>query len=122
MPHDIRRKKRKKKPNRSQPLGISEPHALLEHRELAALRIAGAARPGAHREELLVERYDKLEQSRRECEAVSAEDDVITRAPSDPRKERRRAAAMEREVRRINSLPMTAGRLDAIREFIARSV
>jgi hypothetical protein len=115
MPHDMRRRKpKRKKPKRSQPLGISDPEALRLHRELSVLRIAGGAKPGAHKEELLDKRYEKLEESIRECE-----EDVITKVPCDPRKERRRQAALEREAKKINSLPMDE-RLDAIRDFLVR--
>lgn len=116
MPHVQRHKKRKKKPNRSQPLSITEPQALLEHRELVALRIAGAAKPGARRDTLLNERFEKLDESLREVQ--EAEADVVSKAPCDPRKDRRRKAALAREIRRINNLPGNLERLDAIRDFL----
>jgi hypothetical protein len=61
MPHTTRHTKKRKKPKRNRPLGITDPETLKLHRELTALRIAGGARPGRRREKLLEERFRKLE-------------------------------------------------------------
>jgi hypothetical protein len=64
VPHNTRHSKKIAKPKRRTPLGITDPEALALHRELAALRIAGRAKPGKHRDELLKERFRKLDESR----------------------------------------------------------
>jgi hypothetical protein len=102
MPHQTRHyKPRRKKPRRSQPLGITDPDALRLHRELVLLRIAGAARPGVHRDALIAQRFEKLQESAVE-DAPS-----VTPVPSAT------------TVRRINELPQDQ-RLDAIKGFLLK--
>lgn len=61
MPHVTRHSKKKKKPKRTQSLNL-QGEALEIHRELAALRIAGAAKPGKRRDDLLAKRFRKLDE------------------------------------------------------------
>lgn len=71
MPHVRRHNKKTKQPKRTKPLDIKDPEALAIHRELAALRIAGAAKPGKRRDELLALRFNKLDEGQEMAEPLT---------------------------------------------------
>lgn len=113
MPHHTRQNKpKRKKPKRSQPLGISDPEVLLVHRELQVLRIAGGAKPGAHKDELMAKRLRKLSESEKECEGAVTE--VTLPRKKKPKRARPTGEAL---ARRINALPRDK-RLDAIKDVL----
>lgn len=70
MPHTTRHTKKKKKPQRTKGLEIRDDEQLREHRELEMLRIAGGARPGKRRKQLLNERFKKLDKVSRKGKEV----------------------------------------------------